>query len=287
LYNPNATQVNLNGWRIVGWNGATISLSGTIAPSQYLVITPNDNTDYFRNLGGEIALLDNNGNDSDIVRYGDKGGAPLAPAFPLSPSMCRAPDASTGPPFFDGANYSDAALWTMDLTSTFTEMNDAPNPALGTSVRINEVQTGQVKDVVELYYPEDAADVIDLSDWYIVDGLNVFVIPDSSIAQGDVVTIDLFGGEIEVTNLVYLFNNLDVRVDQMGVVVPPLAQETCFARCPDGAGPADGFDFPSSGGDESLLVTTCTLGELNTTNPTCQAVPVRRTHWGKLKSLYR
>ena len=286
LYNPNAASLDVGDRKIVGGLGEYQIPSGTtIPPFSYLTITISPPGDIFENVGDEISIADSNtGEIYDQVNYGQSGGAPL-PHAGGTVSLCRAPDASAGPPLYDEAGYSDAGNWTLDLTSTFGAMNDAPVPELGSTVTLNEFNPGP-PNLVEFYNPSALAADIDITGWFLTDGLSeVFL--NGTVPGGGVLVLNL-PTQIEAMQLAYLFDDQGVRVDQLGFLgSPPLPPEHCLARCPDGAGPYDGYDWLTSGGGTSLLIIGCTLEELNVTSPDCHPTAARERSWGRIRMLAR
>jgi hypothetical protein len=287
LYNAGPDSVDVGGKYIVGTSVYDIPGTVLVPPGGYVTIPiPGD---VLGNIGGEISLTDSAGGGGpyyDRVFYGQAGAAPL-PHPGATVSLCRAPDASLDPPLFGEGGYSNATNWTLDLTSTFGGMNDAPVPALGSTIKINEIKPGP-PDIVEFYNPTAVVAVnIDITGWFITDGISPEFFLAGIVPSGGVLIQNTLTN-IGATQLAYLFTDQGVRVDQLGFLGgPPIEHEDCLMRCPDGAPPHDGFDWLTSGGGTSLFVFPCTLGQLNTENPACQAVPVRTTTWGGLRFLYR
>jgi hypothetical protein len=281
LYNASPDSVNLDGWRIRGDLGDYVIADSVIAPGGYMVFM--DLGDIFDNLGGETALIDLNRGVRDSVRYGNRGGAPL-PHDDADPrvSLCRAPDASVQPPTGDFARD-----WTLDFDETFGGMNDAPPPALGVSLVINEVRVGGAREgatEVELYNPHPSDQNTD--GWQMTFGEG------PALPLGGTIPFGGFGlyaappaDDPVQSELVYLFDYNGVRVDQVGWYGSGVEPGGCIGRCPDGEGPNDGYDFPSSGGGMNWLLVTCSLGAPNTCPPT-QVEPTA-TSWGRLKLRYR
>jgi hypothetical protein len=263
VYNLGPDPVNLTGWRIVGTDGFYQFVAGTILdPGEYLAVSTANIQD---DIGGETSLIDFASNEQDGVNYGQEGGAPLAQA---GGSLCRAPDGSADPP---RSTPEDARFWTIDFTPTPGGMNNAPMANLGSSVKINEIDdTNPNGDAVEFFNPTALANPISLAGWRLTDGHNVAFL--TGVIQGGDVLVLAVDTEIEITRLAYLFNDLGVRVDQVGLAGAPIQPVACIGRCPDGAGPSRGFNYATSGGGATWIPMTCTVGDLNAMSPECQQV---------------
>ncbi|MBD3303339.1 MAG: hypothetical protein GF346_12915 [Candidatus Eisenbacteria bacterium] len=286
LYNPNQTPLDVGDRKIVGGLGEYEIPDGTTIPAlSYLTITIMPPGNIFENVGDEISIADSNsGEVYDQVRFGHAGGAPI-PHTGGTVSLCRATDAATDPPLYDETGYSDADFWTLDLTSTFGAANDAPPPALGSTVTLNEFNPGP-PNMVEFYNPSVLAVDVDIDNWFLTDGIGeVFL--NGTVPSGGVLVLNL-PTQIEATQHVYLFDDQGVRVDQIGFFEgPAFPPDLCLVRCPDGAGPYDGHDWLTSGGGETLLILECTLGDLNTTNPECNPTAVEERSWGRIRMMAR
>lgn len=288
IYNAGPDTVDLNLVIVRGTADYVITGQPPLPPGQYRAIDLIGGG-YLDNLGGETSLADIvSGDDYDRVRYGQGGGAPL-PHAGATVSLCRALDAAFAPPLFNEPGYSDAGNWTIAVLATFGGPNLAPPPQLGSTARINEVKppamlqdpTLPQPDLIELYNP--TAVPIDVNGWFFTDGAGLAPIA-GVIPPNDVLVLNV-PLQVETTQLLYLFDDLGVRVDQMGLLhAPPLNRDECHARCPDGLGPADGFTWTTSGGGATLLVLPCTLG---TRNCPINTVPVERSTWGRLRAIFR
>jgi hypothetical protein len=280
LYNPGPGAIDLDSVLVRGTIDFLISGEGVLSPGEYRVIDLTGGG-YLDNLGGETSLVDlGSGEHYDRVIYGQTGAAPL-PHPGATVSLCRAPDGGMDPPFYNEAGYSDAGNWTLDLTATFGVANDAPVPSLGSTIRINEVKPLPGPDLVELYNPSALPANINIGGWFLTDGTTAVFL--AGIVPGGGVLLLNVPMQIEATQLLYLFDADGVRVDQIGFLgARPLEDEMCLARCPDGAGPADGFDYLTSGGESTLYPLACTLGELN-----CPGTAIRRSSWGGVRILFR
>lgn len=284
LFNPSGASIDVSGWTIYGANGSFTIPGGTVVPpAGYKEISfPGD---IMGDLGGETSIADLTDTDQDVVKYGQAGGAPLAPPG-AAISLCRAPDGSAAPPFFNDPGYSDAGFWTLDLTATFEAPNDAPPPSLGTTIRLNEVKPlPPGGNEYEYYNPFPLAANIVINGWWLTDGISVVFL--NGVVPGGGVLAQNLPTQIENTLVAYLFKDDGVRVDQIGLLGAPIHEDVCFARCPDGAGPADGFDYLTSGGGDTLLPIECTLGELNTTSPECSGTAAGEVRWGTVRFLFR
>ena len=161
-----------------------------------------------------------------------------------------------------GNDANDFNVGALQTDSTGVNANNAEPPALGSSLRINKVYAFPVgQDGVELFNPLNQ--VIDVSGWHISDGS--IITPFSrelpqpvdfggiyELRQGDA---DAFDFELEFDDVLYLYDENLVRLDQIGwTQFPTFFPDSCLQRTPDGVGPADGFDFLTSGGSIGLLV---------------------------------
>lgn len=304
LYNSGPGSVLLDGWVLRGDLGDFVIPDETvIGAGAYLVFA--DLGGILHDIGGQGALIDDLKLSRDAVDYGQVGSAPLPHDDP-GVSLCRTPDAAAGPPL-DPAD--DARFWSLDLTATFGGPNDVPNPALGSSAVFNELGTTvpsirMGSDAFEIYNPTGA--IIILADWYASFGAgSTYFLTNSFVAPGGVVVETLPPElELDTTQLAYLFTDLHARVDQLGwsgsflagagaggagdpasVASAGEGGELCIARCPDGAGPNDGYDGATSGGGETLVFTTCSLGDRNV--GACMPSPVLPMSWGVIKGRYR
>lgn len=284
LFNSGPTEVDLSGWAVQGSDGSfVIPPSTVIGAGQYLVI--DDLGGVFDNIGGETSLIDLSNTVEDQMYYGQEGGAPL-PHDDNDPavSLARAPDGSMNPPL-DPAN--DALFWTLDFSQTFGGPNDAPPPALGGPVYINEIDlAGALNDIVELYNGTAFAIDIPLVGWTLTDGTSASALT-GLVPAGGVLALTV-PTSIETAQLAYLFNPSGVRIDQVGLAgAPPMRIEGCIGRCPDGAGPNDGYDYETSGGGDRWIVMTCTAGELNESAPECGGTAREESSWGRVRGMFR
>jgi len=289
IYNSGDDDVDLTGWLVRGSEGDFMIPNGTVInPGQYLAFTGLGGI--MSDLGAEVDIIDDIKLSRDSVDYGQLGGAPL-PHDEVDVSLCRAPDASTEPPL-DPIN--DADLWTLDFDSTFGAANDAPQPDLGSTVVINEVGSTTlgvtiVDDSVELFNPSGVPLV--LIDWVLTFGAGATVtITSGTIGAGGFYVEKLPASiELDTTQLVYLFDDTAVRVDQMGWsgTASRNGDDLCLGRCPDGAGTNDGYDVESSEVGTTVFVTACSLGGTNGDESTCGATPVEESSWGSIKTMYR
>jgi hypothetical protein len=299
LYNSGPGIEDVNGWTIESAGSFEIEGLPPLAPGAYVsfAIEPP----IFDDSGGFIELLDIS--QEDRVAYGKLGSAPLPPSTgfsrlgPPPPSLARAPDASTygAPPTPDPS--TDGLFWTLDLSPTFGAVNDAPTAALGSSLSINELDPKPVGtgDFVELYNP--AAVPVLLAGWFLTNG-DAFQALAGVVPGGGHLTITTDPGfELEATELLYLFDPAEVRVDQIGVHLPPVRGHAptldvcqCYARYEDGDGPNIGYDWFTSGGWSTLLTLTCTpdAENHNVTDCTGTAAPeMSNETWGRVKARWR
>jgi len=298
LYNSGAGPVDVNGWTIQG-SGSWVVAGAPLIPAEGYVVLDIPG-DIFDDQGGFIELLDGLA-DEDRVSYGQLGSAPLPPGdfgFRGGPtSLARAPDGSTFTMPPPNSPATDGTIWTIDLSTTFGAVNDAPTAALGTTVVLNELDPKPLGggDLVELYNP--AAVPVDVTGWLLCNG-DAFQTIAGSVPGGGFLTLTTDAGfELEANELVYLFRADEVRVDQIGFHLPPVARSAptldycqCYARWTDGAGPNLGYDWFSSGGWVTLLGLVCTPGSSNQLVTSCQstsAPDVQTDTWGRLKSHWR
>jgi len=200
---------------------------------------------------GDLYLFDNRTAGSpvlvDHVGYGTLGGCPDPRT---ATSACRAPDGQD--------TNDDAADWTVDETPTQGSANDAPAPNLGgVDVVLNEVLpsngTGE-KEYIELYN-KNATHAVDISNWHILDGEDVYTIPSSTsipsngfyIARSNdtVWTALTYFGLADDGDNVYLYTNGWVKVDQMGWSTDH-GWGMSLARFNDGVGICSAYDDKTS-----------------------------------------
>ena len=262
LYNPTEYVISIDGFKLRGFTGVEETLSGTIQPGAYNVVYL-EHQDLADPEGGSISLIDDANQIIDFVAYGNKGGAPTSP---FGSSVCRAPDGRD-------TDY-DAIDFTIDPTPTPGGHNNALPADLGSSLVINECDMHGAIQIIELFNPTSEVVFIDSLDlsriWYLSDGdtLAKIRIVDS-ILPGKVRClyrgID-FSLDLDENDVIYLFSPQMRRVDQLGFLGK--AESGSFQRYPDGAGPHDGYDFLSSGGNETLFdlhPTACYLNMSTTT----------------------
>lgn len=285
LYNAGADTV-IAGWTIQGNQGTFVVPSpGFIPQGGYVTYSVGD-IQYER--GGLTSLIDLVGTGKSVTRtvrdavsYGQSGSAPLPPA---GMSLCRAPDASAGtPPPPDP--FLDGLVWTIDPTPTFDSENDAPPPLPGQSVRLNELDPGLPGggDSFELFNPLGAP--TNLAGWFLINGDGIQILNGIVPAGGFLLLATIPGFDLEEVGLLYLFQPDGVRVDQLGFHdAPELGETECYARCPDGAPPYLGFNYVTSGGGDTFVPRTCTLGESNAR--ACGETPVENLRWGGLKTRF-
>jgi hypothetical protein len=283
LYNNGPSPQDLSGWKLRGANGDYVIGEGTIINvGQYLTLSNLGNI--FDEIGGETDLIDFVGGTQDRVQYGDAGGAPL-PHPAATVSLARAPDAAANPP---RDPVDDAQYWTLDFTLTFNAPNNAPLPQLGSSIRINEVDDSDLgTDTVEYYNPFAASLDISLVGWILTDGTTQAALT-GTVPGGGVFALTV-PTSIETAGVAYLFTPAGVRVDQVGMAGGPVArEEDCYGRCPNGAGPSNGYDYETTGGGFTWITLPCSMGVSNNLIPGCytSSAPdpiVRENRWGGLK----
>ncbi|MCD4693202.1 MAG: lamin tail domain-containing protein, partial [Calditrichales bacterium] len=200
----------------------------------------------------------------DMVAYGAVGSAPVVYNFYGSDSITTGSVARVA--------YEDimATDWTGDFDATPGWENDAPAPALGSSVIINEVDYDEnvdgIYEYVEFYNPTGAAIV--MNGWKFTDGDDIFTIDSITVPpMGVAVWEDSTNLVISPSDVACLYDNNGVRLDQMGFMTGNPTKTAALLgtmqRIPDGAGPNEGYDYLSSGGGETLFDLAPTMGSLN------------------------
>jgi len=265
LYNKQAFAIPLDGWILADDDNTADTLSGSIAAGGYIVHN-NDHIN-LNNNGDVFFLISPSGDTIDMVACGNEGGAPVGAQTARGfASTARAPDGA------DTDN--DAVDFTMDFDPTPGAANDAPAPQLGSSLVINEVDAyvpSGDPDYIEIYNPSE--DSVDLDGWIISDGdeidtlsLGVKVPPEGVVGlyEGDPgsFAFDVYS-YLANSDVVYLFTPSGVRVDQVGFRDGNETQSTSYQRYPDGAGPNDGYNYLTSGGDVTWFARTPTYDSRN------------------------
>jgi hypothetical protein len=296
LYNDSVIDTDVTGWTLVntfGGGGGSEALAGIIPAGGFLVVNTTLDLD---NSGDIVELYDLSGALIDDVGYGRNGGAPLG-----FNSIGRSPDGDDTDDWARDFEYADDNLF-----GAGAETPGAPNiqgePTLGSDLLINEIDCNGIDlgngsfDHIELYNPTAASILIEgywVSDG---DGFCQITAPLSVPAGGYLVLEEDAQGEgmdctgfddIDIScssDVVYFYTPQGVRLDQLGLANNNLGLGETLQRCQDGAGPNDGFDYPSSGGDVTYYNGGPTLGSTN--NPTC-AVQTEPSTWGRMKGLYR
>jgi hypothetical protein len=159
-----------------------------------------------------------------------------------------------------------------------TRPNAVPPPDLGSSVRLNSLYAfGLGTDGIELYNP--TGEVLNIAGWHLSDGsiIEPFLgsTGDEPLAPTGAVELyqnapENFTFELESDDVLYLYDKNLIRLDQLGwSQVPTFFPDSCLMRNPDGAGPADGYNWNTSGGlNGTLIYELCDLQ-----NPPIVAVP--------------
>ncbi|MCK4571841.1 lamin tail domain-containing protein, partial [candidate division WOR-3 bacterium] len=266
LYNTSSSPVSLNGWKLTNSRSDEKALSGTINENDYDTIC----TSSMWNNDGDIVYLVNSTNDTvDQVGFGIQGGAPGAPYSPLF-SLAR---------ITDGLDTDDDARdFNLDGTPTPELSNDPASVSLGGSLIINEIDPyTSGEDSVELYNPTGTP--YDIQGWFLSDGDDVaLIVTDVSISPfGYLVLVngedfDLGSYGWTSKDVCYLFTDDSVRIDQLGWYGED--NDFSFQRYPDGAGPNDGYDWITSGGDTTLFDAPPTWGGSNTSGVEERDMPV-------------
>ncbi len=260
LYNSTRISVPLRGWYVTDMecNAAitnTLKSNKTITAGGYVVIdegTAGDNLTW--DPDGAVITLCEGENPIDSVAYGNQGGAPLAHT---GDAIARVPN--------ERGKDGDAWHWNIAPDPTKGEENNAAGVALGTTLVINEIEggSGLAYPRIELYNPTSST--ITVTDWLHSDGditPKALTTKTAVIAPGEFFVFRSSTRSIGDKDVVYLFMPNGTRVDQVaggeGFNKPGYIQ-----RVPDGAGPHDGYDWPSSGGDASWFKLPTTLGKSN------------------------
>jgi hypothetical protein len=92
---------------------------------------------------------------------------------------------------------------------------------------------------------------------------------------------------LEPTDVLYLFDAGDVRVDQLGLAGTPAGPGDCVGRLPDAFGPADGYDWRSSGAGSTLFKMPCSMGAPNEQPTATEGSGRAPGTWGALKGRFR
>ena len=240
----------ITGCRLLDAVGEEDTLSGEIQEGGYLVWdlrNVNLNPD-----GDVLYLLNGEGDTIDVVGYGNKGGAP---AVPEGYSVSRVPDGHD--------TDDDARDFNISADPTPGGANDVVQPDLGGYLVINECdiypQYPHTAQMIELYNPSDYPVVVDTIEsahrFYLSDGDSLALIRVcDTIWPGAVRCIYAgtgFSLSLDGADVVYLYDNDLRRLDQLGFYGEE--EDYSIQRYPDGAGPNDGYDFLSSGGNVTLF----------------------------------
>jgi hypothetical protein len=199
----------------------------------------------------------------DRVSFGATGPAPLHWVSAATPEEAGS-GARTG---FSGNMGND---WTADFSATPGLPNDAPAAQLGQGIIINEVDYDRnvdgLTEWIEFYNPTD--NPIDMAGYIFGDGDDIFIIDSVIVPAHGVATWTNAALSISSGDVAYIYDSTGVRYDQMGFISSnPIVQEKALTgtlqRIPDGAGPNDGYDYWTSGGDATLYDRPHTIGSLN------------------------
>lgn len=289
LYNSAFAAKNIGGWRVREGAEQFTFPGGTIIPGHGYVTA--NLAGILDDIGGEIVLIDLQGELQDGVAYGQVGSAPLPPGVAVTAvlTLARAPDASTWVTVPPPNPNTDGSYWTLDPTGTFGTGNDAPIPLLGSTLEINEIHSDPGGgDEVEFYNP--TVNTIPLTGWMLCNGVGFQPLSGGVGAHGFFTITTGATFDVDDLDLLYLFDPAGVRRDQLGWTGgpfdPPLVESAtlCLGRYHDGQGPNLGYDWDSSGGGTTFLVMGCTLGGPNGgTTGLPDGAPLERSTWGKVK----
>jgi uncharacterized repeat protein (TIGR01451 family) len=255
LYNTTGSPIDISGWTVtstVDHLNHVVAGGTTIAAGEYYTLGCSGKLDN----AGDVIWLMTGTMVIDQVAFGRNGGAPLPSG---SYSSARTPNGSD--------TDDDAADWNLDDSPTQGTANDAPGTSLGSSLVFNEFDNypASGNDKVEIYNP--TAETITLTNWLLSDGdavapvtTTITVLPGEWAVLEETVDWDI-SMDFSSTDVAYLFQPDGIRVDQIGW--DGEYEDNTFQRIPDGAGPNDGYDWTSSGGDVTWFDLPETLGYTN------------------------
>ncbi|MBN1151060.1 lamin tail domain-containing protein [candidate division WOR-3 bacterium] len=262
LYNTTSGAIDLTGWTLRSViDGDTFSIaSGTnIAGNSHLLLDFGS-TYYMDNDGDSFFLLNNSSNIVDYIAFGNLGPVPV---FEQTWTISRITDGLF-------TNPNDANDFNVDGTPTPDSANDAHPAPLNGVVCLNEIDPypaggSSNPDSLELYNPNDS--IVNLEGWMISDGDDFAVLTSSHVipAHGYLVIDEneFTSFDFASQDVFYLFTPDTQRVEQMGWY--GTYNDTTYQRVPDGAGPHDGYDWVSSGGEVTLFDKQETWGATNGT----------------------
>jgi uncharacterized repeat protein (TIGR01451 family) len=261
LYNKTNGTISLDGWYVTdaACDAAITNTLGSgdeVTADGYFVIDEDAAGDDFDLASdGDVVILCDQDQELDRVAYGDQGGAPLAHT---GDAVARSPNGVD--------TDDDARNWNVAPDHTKGKENDAAGVALGTTLVINEIAGGSGDAYkyprIELYNPTSST--ITVKDWLHSDGditLKPITTEMAIIAPGEFFVFRSSTPSILDQDVVYLFKPDGTRVDQ--VAAKGIEAGYTLQRIPDGAGPNDGYDWASSGGDTNWFKLFETLGKTN------------------------
>ena len=299
IYNSSPDTVSLTNWQVTALPRGGFGLFGFVPPGGFRAFFSYVGYNELPDDGATLLLVHApSGFIADQVSYGYLGGAPSGRG-----TAGRYPDGNDTND--DARDFEFVSL--LQGPGTPGGPNYIAAPQLGSDLLLNEVKwyshgTTEVS-AIELYNPMDQD--VAIAGYWVSDGewMCEITAPPVVPRHGYRVLRQGVPGEgldcTEYTQMtfdrldtIYLFRapregeSHPVRVDQVGLVGGPvhLDPTRSFQRCTDGEGPNDGYDYPSSGGDETYFFGSPTLGATN--NMLC-AVQIQATTWGRVKGLYR
>ncbi len=239
LYNSTSHPVNLEGWQLSwtdtnGDSGSITIQNYTLAPGGYVQLIETSGTDdenhlylnssisWYETRGGSAALIDNDGNGTDFVRFGGSTASPPAGTSWNEVSELPTP-ANSGESLSrdDSSRDTDSSEdWCIQIPTGDVEKQPIQNNSCFTSggcdyggcsygVKINEIHTGDT-DAVELYNTGNVD--VNINQWTLswtdTDGSSgTFTLPSFNLGAGSYVLLIEGSGTDDSTHI-YLDGNI-------------------------------------------------------------------------------